>query len=116
MEKEFLEYIVEHAKEIVFGFGSNGMLRYANQSMKNALEYDCMEGMSLEDIFITVVDKSNQTGRRSAERNGETGRSRRRTAVTPVTSVAEGLLADAETRRREAASRADDTADEDDER
>lgn len=55
MEKEFLEYIVEHAKEIVFGFGSNGMLRYANQSMKNALEYDCMEGMSLEDIFPNIL-------------------------------------------------------------
>lgn len=55
MEKEFLEYIVEHAKEIVFGFGSNGMLRYANQSMKNALEYDCMEEMSLEDIFPNIL-------------------------------------------------------------
>mgnify|MGYP004662352861 CR=1 FL=1 len=69
-------------------------------------------GMSLEDIFITVVDKSNQTGRRSSERNGDGGRNRRRTASAPETEVAEELLADAETRRRQAA--ANRPADEDD--
>jgi hypothetical protein len=65
--------------------------------------------MSLEDIFITVVDKSessDKTDRRDARRSAA-----RKTRTGLEASVASDLYRDAEARRRDAEQQAEQTTD-----
>ena len=60
-------------------------------------------GMSLEDIFITVVDKTEDDGRESAQKyTRNTQRRTKRTRTTLENELADSLVKDAEETRREA--------------
>ena len=60
-------------------------------------------GMSLEDIFITVVDKTEDEEGSQKRAKGSTPRRARRTRTTLENDLADGLVKDAEQKRSEAA-------------
>jgi ABC-2 type transport system ATP-binding protein len=93
------EYGVDIRKNLFFTLAEKGWALIGMEAL----------GMSLEDIFITVVDKSessDKTDRRDARRSAA-----RKTRTGLEASVASDLYRDAEARRRDAEQQAEQTTD-----
>ena len=87
------EFGVDIRKKLFFTLAERGWAMIGLESL----------GMSLEDIFITVVDKTEEESGSQKRQNPSAQRRTRRTRTTLESDLADNLVKDAEQKREEAA-------------